>query len=55
MSIIKLIGYGFDTLILNVRYSDSKGQPIKQELDEKLQEESAAGSSVNRLKEYDNA
>src|SRR5947209_7398044 len=37
--LIKLVGSGVDTLILNVRYSDSKGQPIKQELDEKLQEE----------------
>jgi hypothetical protein len=36
---VKLVGYGVDTLILNVRYSDSKGQPIKQELDEKLVQE----------------
>ena len=36
---IKLVGYGVDTLILNVRYSDSKGQPVKQELEEKLVEE----------------
>src|SRR2546423_13384389 len=36
---IKLVGYGVDTLILNVRYSDSKGQPLKQELDEKLVQE----------------
>src|SRR5256885_9543843 len=36
MSNIKLVGYGVDTLVLNVRYSDSKGQPVKQELDEKL-------------------
>src|SRR2546421_4743887 len=35
----KLVGYGVDTLILNVRYSDSKGQPVKQELDEKLVQE----------------
>ncbi len=35
----KLVGYGVDTLILNVRYSDSKGQPVKQELDEKLAQE----------------
>ena len=34
---IKLVGSGVDTLILNVRYCDSKGQPVKQELDEKLQ------------------
>src|SRR5256714_12364860 len=39
MSDIKLVGYGVDTLILNVRYSDSKGQPVKQELDEKLVQE----------------
>ena len=36
---IELVGYGVDTLILNVRYSDSKGQPIKQEPDEKLLQE----------------
>jgi hypothetical protein len=36
---VKLVGYGVDTLILNVRYSDSKGQPVKQELDEKLVQE----------------
>jgi hypothetical protein len=36
---VKLVGYGVDTLILNVRYSDKKGQPVKQELDEKLVEE----------------
>ena len=36
---IDLVGYGVDTLILNVRYSDSKGQPVKQELDEKLVQE----------------
>src|SRR5260221_10468881 len=39
MQTVKLLGYGVDTLILNVRYSDSKGQPIKQELDEKLAQE----------------
>ncbi len=36
---MKLVGYGVDTLILNVRYSDSSFAPIKQELDEKLQKE----------------
>lgn len=36
---INLIGHGVDTLILNVRYSDSKSQPVKQELDEKLAQE----------------
>ncbi len=36
---IKLVSYGVGTLILNVRYSDSKGQPVKQELDEKLLQE----------------
>ena len=36
---INLVGYGVDTLIINVRYSDSKGQPVKQELNEKLVQE----------------
>ena len=36
---INLVSYGVDTLIINVRYSDSKGQPVKQELDEKLLQE----------------
>lgn len=34
---MRLVGYGVDTLILNVRYADDHYQPIKQELDEKLQ------------------
>ena len=34
-----LVGYGVDTLILNVRYADRQGQPVKRELDEKLQVE----------------
>ena len=36
---IKRVSNGVDTLILNVRYCDNKGQPIKQELDERLQAE----------------
>ncbi|MHB8600162.1 MAG: hypothetical protein ACYDER_25550 [Ktedonobacteraceae bacterium] len=32
----KLVGYGVDTLILNVRYVDMQGSPVKQELDEQL-------------------
>ena len=36
---VYLVGYGVDTLILNVRYSDESFSPIKQELDEKLQRE----------------
>jgi hypothetical protein len=32
MSEITLVSYGVDTLILNIRYADNKGQPIKQEL-----------------------
>jgi hypothetical protein len=39
MSNIKLVGYGVDTLILNVRYADKNGQPVKQELEEKLVQE----------------
>lgn len=33
---LKLVGYGVDTLILNVCYADKQDQPIKQELDEQL-------------------
>jgi hypothetical protein len=32
MSEITLVSYGVDTLILNIRYADNKGQPFKQEL-----------------------
>lgn len=39
MSKVKIVGYGVGTLILNVRYCDSKSQPIKQELDDKLVQE----------------
>ena len=39
MSNINLVGYGVDTLLLNVRYSDGKGQPVKRELDERLVQE----------------
>src|SRR5258708_5567786 len=35
----QLVGYGVDTLLLNVRYTDKNGQPVKQELDEKLASE----------------
>ncbi len=33
---IQLVGYGVDTLILHVRYADTDGQPVKQELDAQL-------------------
>ena len=36
---ISLVGYGVDTLVINVRYADSAFQPIKQELDERLMQE----------------
>ena len=36
---IKLVGYGVDTLLINVRYADSNGQWVKQELDERLAQE----------------
>jgi len=39
MKTIQLVGHGVDTLILNVRYSDSSFAPIEQELDNKLQEQ----------------
>src|SRR6185437_13902782 len=36
---IKLVGYGVDTLVVNVRYADETFQPIQKELDETLQQE----------------
>ncbi len=36
---IKLVGYGVDTLVLNVRYADQQFQPIQQELDAALMQE----------------
>src|SRR5712691_2797225 len=36
---IELVGYGVDTLLINVRYADSTGQPVRQELDERLAHE----------------
>ena len=33
---IKLVGYGVDTLILNMRYTDEAYQPIKRELEEEI-------------------
>src|SRR5215472_9674945 len=30
-----IVGYGVDTLLLNVRYADMNGKPVKQELDER--------------------
>ncbi len=32
----KLLSYGIDTLVLNVRYTDKNLQPVKRELDEAL-------------------
>jgi hypothetical protein len=39
MPVVKIIGRGVDTLVLNVSYADKQFQPIKQELDADLQEE----------------
>ncbi|GCF08100.1 hypothetical protein [Dictyobacter arantiisoli] len=36
---IKLVGFGVDTLILNVRYADESLEPIQRELDETLMQE----------------
>ena len=36
MTNIKLVAYGVDTLILNIRYAESNGQPIKQGLVDEL-------------------
>jgi hypothetical protein len=35
----KLVGYGVDTLILNMRYTNEQYQPIKQELAQSLVQE----------------
>src|SRR6476469_8583972 len=34
---IKLVGYGVDTLVLNVRYADESFNRVQRELDESLQ------------------
>jgi hypothetical protein len=39
MDKIKLVGYGVDTLVLNVRYADENLQPIQKELDGALMRE----------------
>jgi hypothetical protein len=39
MSEPKLVGYGVDTLILNMRYTNEQFQPIKQELAGKIVQE----------------
>ncbi len=36
---VKLVGYGVDTPVLNVRYADQQFQPIQQELDTTLMQE----------------
>src|SRR6266700_1268531 len=36
---IKLVGYGVDTLILNMRYTDEKYQPLKREVAEEIAHE----------------
>ncbi len=36
---VKLVGYGVDTLVLNVRYANQQFQPIQQELDTTLMQE----------------
>ncbi|GCE17946.1 hypothetical protein [Dictyobacter kobayashii] len=34
---VKVVGYGVDTLIVNIRYSDDSYQPLQKELDDHLQ------------------
>ena len=36
---VKIVGCGVDTLVLNINYADKQFQPIKQELDQDLQDE----------------
>ena len=40
----RLVGYGVDTLILNMRYTDEKYWPIKKELSEEIAYELMAPS-----------
>jgi hypothetical protein len=49
---IKLVGYGIDTLILNVRYTDTQGQLVKKELDEQLLEQLALYRVAYRLAKH---
>jgi hypothetical protein len=35
----QLVGYGVDTLILNMRYTNEQYQPIKQELTQEIAQE----------------
>ena len=39
MSEIKIVGRGVDTLVLNICYADKQFQPVKQELNQGLQNE----------------
>jgi hypothetical protein len=39
MLAIRIVGWGIDTLVLNVCYADKQFQPIKQELHTNLQDE----------------
>ena len=39
MSAVQIVGWGVDTLVMNVCYADGQDQPIKQELAERLQQE----------------
>ena len=39
MSVIKIVGRGVDTLVLNVCYADRNFQSVKQELAQELQDE----------------
>ncbi len=51
MSLVKNVGRGVDTLVLNVCYADKKFLPVKQELSEDLQNELNLLQSAARLNE----
>jgi hypothetical protein len=36
-SLVGVVGFGVDTLILNVRYADKQFHPVRRDLDEALQ------------------
>jgi hypothetical protein len=51
MTVVRVVGRGVDTLVLNVCYADKQFQPIKQELDADLQEELNSMQGEARINE----
>ena len=51
VSEVKIVGWGVDTLVLNVCYSDKHFQPVKQELAQEVQNELNEIQAVAQLNE----